>query len=248
MSKPIGAVLVCAVPLVLCTRLGAGEPNPRLTNTYERVVCLDGREFLNVRLLHQTGTNLSLIHSRGIATVSLQQLPDGVRVDLGLPTYAEAASMKAERERQAAATEAERKRKEAHNLVEAVRIQADLSRAAAIEAERQRVQRQALAETITAKVLQVLPEGLLLVEIRFPEDFPHEAGYVPQGRRVRQKGGGICIETDGPIFVYTDPARYADGDQLRQRVYFCGYFNYEAVLGQPKKVRAYATDPAKALK
>ena len=71
------------------------------TNQYEYFKTLDGAEYRQVALKRREGNGIVIFHSSGINKVPIAQLPDNIRVDIGLPTSADLARQAEEESRMA---------------------------------------------------------------------------------------------------------------------------------------------------
>ncbi len=108
--------------------------------------------------------------------------------------------------------------------------------AAALENEKTRRQNVAAADQMRAQKQQ-LAQAISAME---------EAGIDASMRAISvTKEGAICMVDDLVIFVYG--LQCYDGDRVESRIYPAGSYNYTAVSGAAKRVRAFATTPRMAL-
>ncbi len=62
----------------------------QLPTEYKSLTTTDGKTYQSVRFKAQNGDRFTIIHKSGVAQLDIEQIPDMVRQDLGLPTSGEA--------------------------------------------------------------------------------------------------------------------------------------------------------------
>lgn len=211
--KPVTIALM----LLLAATCVAGEKLDELKTT-------DGVSYSNVRLQCVERGRAVLFHSSGIAKVPLEQIPDGARATLGLPTRAE--QDQAKRERQEFESEQRKKGLVAYGN-EWITPTEKASREANDKAKR--IAASKFERNVAYKVLQALDDGLLCVRAEFNR-------YL-----------GVTYTGD-IFFLYGIGNRViADGEQYRDDLYWTGTYSYTTVQGIPKTVNSYSVSRDLAL-
>jgi len=93
---------------------------------------------------------------------------------------------------------------------------------------------------IKGKVLQVLPDGILLTDLLNETLDPFKDG--------RGTWHGGANEMDGTMLIVGVDAKYVDDDPYEGIVYPAGRYSYTSTMGATKTVLRYATTPELAVK
>ena len=195
--------------------------------------------FEKVKIIKILPSGIRIMHSGGITTIPIENLPDDVRDNLGLNNE-----------------KAEEYRK---NVAEVNKAKAKKAKMAQILAKERLI--------FMGSVFQVLDGGLLIRGVRYTDGHTKEekktaykvktggpTGLYPNRKykhitRYRSKWVLKVRSMDTwPIYVECDTAGYVDGSDFTSAVYADGIYDYTNVQRAKKTIPAYTTSPAKMLK
>ena len=196
-------------------------------------------KYKKVKIIKVFPSGIRIMHSSGITTVPIEELPDEVRQNLGLD---------------------EEKAKEYREKVKEVNK---------VSATKARMKKTLVNERqiFLATVFQVTKGGVLLRNVKYTDGHTKEEKKIafkvktggPTGLHPNRKYQYITRYKSKwvlkvrslntwPIYVECDTAAYVDGSEFNEVVYANGTYAYTNVQGAGKTIPAYTTDHAKILK
>jgi rhodanese-related sulfurtransferase len=218
------SVLLCWLALTLCA-LADGEKFPSLK--------VNGKEYTDVIVQAVEPDSLKVMHSAGIAHIPYEDLPDEV------------------------------KKLFVFDPAKAKKIREEKAKRAADELEKQELEK-TIHETaihMAGKVSQVVENGVLLknvvyklnqkqevtkeeeVVVGLPNGLHPDQGRATATRTTKEWKNVEGHFGDSWIFVSCDSTNYVDGQTYAGTVWADGTYNYQAVSGARKTVKAFRDQP-----
>ena len=221
---------------ILCLTLSLSAEPP---TEYETLTLTTGKKYEGVTISKIEKGGIRIIHNGGARTIPIEDLPEGIRIELGMSME----GVKAHRENQAKA------RKE------------NVQRARIIEANKKLLKESHLYIS-SAKAFQIVDGGVLARVSRTWDGKYREiqqykkvrTGNALRGyKTVRVKNGSkkvkaITYHDDWLIYVSCDSSKWVDGTNFSGDVWAAGRYSYTTAIGGGKTIPRYTTNPKEITK